>query len=178
MRRFHTHTQRHWRTASLLAIAGSISALALADVPQHLSATVDGKRFESDDDSITYLLPRKSVLNLIAKTKGSSAYPPPKTPIDQLSIVCNHFEAKPVKFAFPSAGSPSCEVRFKKGLSKEMFGDPQAEYKLADGNNQLEITSVQGKVIEGKFSFELIEVKTKARMTISSGIFKAEDRQL
>ncbi len=178
MHRFQTLPQRRLRIASLLAITCSVSTLVLAEVPQNLSATVDGKRFESDDDSITYLLPRKNVLNLIAKTKGSSAYPPPKTPVDQLSIICNHFESKPVKFSFPKAGSPSCEVRFSKGLSKEMMGDPQAEYRLVDGNNQFEITSVQGKVIEGKFSFELIEIKTKARLTISGGVFKAEDRQL
>ena len=178
MQPFQQRVKRHLLAASLLTITCSVPTLALADVPQNLSATVDGKRFESDNDSITYLMPRKGVLNLIAKTKGSSAYPPPKTPVDQLSIICNHFESKPVKFSFPKAGSPSCEVRFSKGLSKEMMGDPQAEYRLVDGNNLLEITSVQGKVIEGKFSFELIEIKTKARLVISGGVFKAEDRQL
>ena len=49
---------------------------------------------------------------------------------------------------------------------------------MVDGKNQLEITSVKGKVIEGTFSFELVEVKTKTKMTITGGTFKAEDRQL
>ena len=36
---------------------------------------------------------------------------------------------------------------------------------------------VKGKVIEGLFSFDLVEVKTKARLSITGGSFKAEDRQ-
>jgi hypothetical protein len=67
--------------------------MARADTPQKLSATVDGKLFESDDDSIMYLLPRPGVFNLIASTKGSATYPPPKTPVDRLSINCNNFLA-------------------------------------------------------------------------------------
>lgn len=164
---------------SFLAIGLALPLDAQADTPQRLGATVDGKVFESDDDSILYLMPTKTSLNLIAKTKGAAAYPPPKTPIDQLSIHCRNFDAKPVKFAFSYAGNQSCEVTFSKGLSTEMLGKPQAQYQLAaNGKNQFEITSVKGKVIEGTFSFELVEEKTKARLTITGGTFKAEDRQL
>jgi hypothetical protein len=58
-----------------------------------------------------------------------------------------------------------------------MSGDPQAEYRLGNGPNMLEIKSVNGKVIEGIFAFELVEVKTKAKLSITGGSFKAEDRQ-
>ncbi len=163
----------------LLSIGLALPLAAQAEkTPQRLSATVDGKLFESDDDGILYLIPRNGVLNLMASTKGASAYPPPKTPVDKLSINCNNFDGKPVKFAFAKSGSRSCEVSFSKGVSKKPFGDPDAEYRMVDGNNQLEITSVKGKVIEGTFSFELVEVKSKAKMTITGGTFKAEDRQL
>ena len=98
--------------------------------------------------------------------------------MDKLSINCNNFDGKPVKFAFAKSGSRSCEVSFSKGVSKKPFGDPDAEYRMVDGNNQLDITSVKGRVIEGTFSFELVEVKSKAKMTITGGTFKSEDRQL
>ncbi len=170
---------RHALTLALLATAMTLPLAAHADkTPQHLSATVDGKLFESDDDGILYLIPTKGVLNLIASTKGASAYPPPKTPIDNLSINCRNYDGKPVKFTFANSGSRSCEISFTKGVSPKPFGEPQAEYKLADGKNQLEITSVKGKVIEGTFNLEMVNVKTKAKMTITGGTFKAEDRQL
>lgn len=167
-------------TALTVAVIGlTLPLAALADkTPQSLRATVDGKPFEGDDDTIMYLVPTKGVLNLMASTKGAAAYPPPKTPVDKLSINCRNYDGKPVKFTFANSGSRSCEVTFTKGVSQKPFGDPQAEYRMVDGNNQLEITSVKGKVIEGTFSFELVEVKTKAKMTITGGTFKAEDRQL
>ncbi|MES2950638.1 MAG: hypothetical protein V4858_19065 [Pseudomonadota bacterium] len=166
-------------TALLASIGLTLPLAALADkTPQRLSATVDGRLFESDDDGVLYLVPVKGVLNLIASTKGASAYPPPKTPVDKLSINCRNYDGKSVKFTFANSGSRSCDISFTKGVSQKPFGDPQAEYRMVDGKNQLEITSVKGKVIEGTFSFELVEVKTKAKMTITGGTFKAEDRQL
>lgn len=169
----------HALALALLATGLALPLTAQADkIAQNLSATVDGKQFESDDDGILYLVPVKGVLNLIASTKGASAYPPPKTPVDKLSINCRNYDGKPVKFTFANSGSRSCEVSFIKGVSQKPFGEPQAEYHLASGKNQLEITSVKGKVVEGTFSFELVDVKTKAKMTITGGTFKAEDRQL
>ena len=170
------------RSASALALAfmaiGLSLPLAAHAETQRLSATIDGKVFESDDSGIMYLVPRNGVLNLMASTKGGAAYPPPKTLSDKLSINCSDYDGKPVKFTFAKSGSRSCEVSFTKGVSRKPFGDPEAEYRMVDGKNQLEITSVKGKVIEGTFSFELMEVKTKAKMTITGGTFKAEDRQL
>ena len=165
-------------TLTIIAIGLSIPQAVSAETRQRLSATVDGKVFESDDDGILYLMPRQGVLNLMASTKGASVYPPPKTPVDKLSINCSDYDGKPVKFTFAKSGSRSCEITFTKGVSKKPFGDPEAEYRMVDGKNQLEINSVKGKVIEGTFSFELVEVKTKAKMTITGGTFKAEDRQL
>ncbi|MBK6321405.1 MAG: hypothetical protein IPF38_04055 [Burkholderiales bacterium] len=163
---------------TLMAFGLGFPLAATADTPQRLSATVDGKLFESDDDGIMYLMPTKGVLNLIASTKGASAYPPPKTPVDKLSINCSNFDGKPVKFIFAKSGSRSCEISFTQGVSQKPFGEPVAEYRMVDGKNQLEITSVNGKVIEGTFSFEFMNVKTKAKMVITDGKFKAEDRQL
>ena len=176
-----TFTSRYVYALTLTAVAVGLTLprTALAEkTPQRLSATVDGKLFESDDDGILYLIPINGVLNLMASTKGAAAYPPPKTPVDKLSINCKSFDGKPVKFSFPKSGSKSCEITYTKGVSTKPFGDPQAEYRLADGDNQFEITSVKGKVIEGTFSFEMVDVKTKAKMTITGGTFKAEDRQL
>lgn len=163
---------------TLMAFGLGLPLAASAKTPQHLSATVDGKVFESDDDGILYLMPTKGVLNLIASTKGASAYPPPKTPVDKLSINCSNFDGKPRKFTFANSGSRSCDISFTQGVSQKPFGDPVAEYRMVDGKGQLEITSVNGKIIEGTFSFELVNVKTKAKMGITGGSFKAEDRQL
>ncbi|MBC3920543.1 hypothetical protein H8L32_23970 [Undibacterium sp. CY18W] len=164
--------------ASLVVCSLAPALLAHAKVPQQLSAKIDGKLFESDDDGITYLIPTKGVLNLIASTKGASAYPPPKTLTDRLSIICRSFEGKPVKYQARDFGNNGCEVKFIKGESKQPFGEPVAEYDARDGKNMLEITTVSGKVIEGKFSFELKDKKTKAVLMITEGTFKAEDRQM
>ena len=162
-----------------LMIVSTVAAhtAALADTPQSLTAKIGGKPFESDDSGILYLMPTKNSLNLIARTKGGGVYPPPTTPIDRLSIMCKDFDAKPVKYVAKDFGTYGCEVKFVQGESKKPMGDPQAEYRIAPGNNVLEITSVKGKVIEGKFAFELVEVKTKAKLSITDGTFKAEDRQ-
>ncbi|MDP1978936.1 hypothetical protein [Undibacterium sp.] len=164
--------------ASLAVCSLAPALLAHAKTPQQLSAKIDGKLFESDDDGITYLIPTKGVLNLIAVTKGASTYPPPKTLSDRLGIICKNFNGKPVKYQGKDFGSNGCEVKFTKGQSKQPFGEPVAEYEVRDGKNMFEITSVNGKVIEGKFSFELKDKKTKAVLSIVDGTFKAEDRQL
>jgi hypothetical protein len=160
------------------ALTGVISGPVFAETPQKLSAKIAGITFESDDASILYLMPSKGVINIIASTKGASAYPPPKTPIDRLSIICRSFESKPVVYTAKDFGSYGCEATFTKGESKKPFGDPEAEYRIRDGKNSLEITSVKGKVIEGKFSFEMIDKKTGNKISITDGVFKVEDRQL
>lgn len=162
-------------------LACFITALALPALAetQNLSANVAGTKFESDDDGITYLMPTRTVLNVIAKTKGAMAYPPPKTPIDRLSIVCKNFQGKPVRFEAKDFGGHGCEATFVKGESKTPMGEPQAEYQVVPGGkNSFEVTSVKGKVIEGKFALELADKKTKAKIAITEGTFKAEDRQM
>ncbi len=162
-----------------IAAAFSLPLAAQAKTPQNLTAKVGGKVFESDDPGILYLMPTKSGFNLIAGTKGASAYPPPKTLTDRLSIMCRGFNAKPVKWVAKDFGNHGCEVTFVEGESKKPFGDPVAEYRATGSDkNVMEITSVNGKVIEGKFTFEMINTKTKARMMITDGTFKAEDRQM
>lgn len=160
-----------------VAVAFAVAIPAQADTPQNLSATIDGKKFESDDKGILYLMPTKTGLNLIASTKGASAYPPPKELSDKLSFNCKHFEGKPRKYTAKEFGNAGCEVEFIVGESRKPFGDPVAQYRVVDGNNSFEITSVNGKVIQGKFSLELANVKTKAKIKITDGAFKAEDRQ-
>ena len=68
-------------TALAIALACAINltpAHAAKTTTQTLKATINGTVFESDDAGITYLIPTKGVLNLIASTKGASAYPPAK----------------------------------------------------------------------------------------------------
>ena len=173
------------RRKSLVALTTSFTLLvaiaapsANAATPQALKATVDGKVFESDDNGIIYLLPTKGVLNLIAITKGASAYPPPKTLNDQLSVICRSFDSKPVKYVAKDFGNHGCEATFKKGMSKVPFGNPEAEYDSRYGkNNTFEVTSVSGKVIEGKFHLEMKDKKPNSPLVIIDGTFKAEDRQ-
>ena len=165
--------------ATLLACScTALAAPAFAET-QSLTASVGGTKFESDDPGITYLMPTKTVLNLIAKTKGASAYPPPKTPIDRLSIVCKNFQGKAVRFEAKDFGGHGCEAVFVKGESPKPFGEPQAEYRMVPGGkNWIEITGVKGKVIDGKFALEAADTKTKATIVITEGVFRAEDRQL
>lgn len=162
----------------LLPLALLCCSATHAETPQNLSAKVDGKVFESDDAGILYLVPVKGVLNLIAATKGASAYPPPKELADKLSINCKNFEGKPRRYTAKEFGSAGCEVKFIKGESRKPFGEPVAEYKVVDSaSNAFEVTSVKGKIIEGRFSFEMVDIKSKAKMKIADGVFKAEDRQ-
>jgi len=164
-------------TSVFLALGLGLPFIAHAET-QMLKATIDGNVFESDDAGIAYLIPIKGTFNLGASTNGSAAYPPPKTPIDRLSIICRGFEGKPIKFVEKDFGTHGCEVQFSKGVSKVPFGDPMALYESRWGqNNMIEITSVKGKVIEGKFHFEMKEKKPKSGAMVMEGTFKAEDRQ-
>lgn len=164
--------------SALLSATAALSPVAAHAETQTLKATIDGKVFESDDSGILYLIPVKGAFNLSASTKGASAYPPPTTPIDRLSILCRGFDLKPVKFVDKDFGNHGCEARFAKGESKKPFGDPDALYDARDGKgNVIEITSVKGKVIEGKFRLEMKEKKPKTGVIVVEGTFKAEDRQ-
>jgi hypothetical protein len=162
-----------------LAIFGACAVLpvvALAE-KQTFKATIGGTAFESDDDGILYLLPVKGTLNLQASTKGASAYPPPKTPIDKFSFVCRGFEGKPVVLSFKSGG---CELKFTKNVSQKMGGDPSEKQHFAVGgkNQSFEVTAVRGEIIEGKFRVEVKEAAPGSAPLVIEGSFKAEDRQL
>lgn len=158
----------------------SAGAAAQAAETQSLSARVGGAAFVSDDDGIT-LVPlgnSSGSFSLSATTAGGSAYPPPKTPIDRLSIICSGLAAgKPIRLDSASFGRAECDVRFYKGV-KPMGGDPDAEYTLdkQHAGNVFEVQSVAGKLYAGRFSFHLIDA-SGAKQAVE-GEFKAEDRQL
>lgn len=150
---------------------------ARAKVPQMLTATVGEATFASDDGNI-YLIPVPGSFTLTAASAGADAYPPPKTPIDRLSIICTSYaDGKPTTYAANEWGPNLCQVNFIKG-DKPMGGEPEATYTIdkSASDNLLEITSASGKVIEGRFHFTLKSDKGAA-LKISDGRFKAENRQ-
>lgn len=162
---------------SLLFVSALAFTAADADVPQMLTATVGDAKFVSDDGNI-YLVPVPGSFTLTAATTGADAYPPPKTPIDRLSITCNAYaDGKPTTYAAKEWGPNLCQVNFIKG-DKPMGGEPDATYTIdkSASDNLLEITSANGKVIEGRFHFTLKSEKGTT-LKISDGTFKAEDRQ-
>lgn len=166
------------RIALLVLLAAGVTVQAAET--QSLSAKIDGASFVSDDDGIT-LVPlgnSSGSFSLSATTAGGSAYPPPKTPIDRLSVVCSGLDVgKPLRLDSKSFGSAECDVRFYKGV-KPMGGDADAEYKLdkQHAGNSFEVQSVAGKVYAGRFSFRLLDAAGAAHAV--EGEFKAEDRQL
>lgn len=154
------------------------AAAARAEQSQALSADVDGTTFVSDDDSIL-LVPVAGTFTLIASTKGSTAYPPPKSPIDRLSVTCDDPNGKPMRFDSQKfANRNACRASFEKGEDKAA-GTPEVEYELDSSSktNAFEFTAVNGKVYEGTFQFSM-KAANGAKLTITSGKFKVEDRQL
>ncbi len=166
---------------SLLFFALACSFIATASEPQSLSARIDGTSFTSDDDGIT-LVPignASGSFSLSATTQGGSAYPPPKTPVDRLSIICSGLVAgKPMKLDSKSFSRAECDVRFVKGV-KMMGGDPDAEYTLDKDHagNLFEVETVTSKRYAGHFSFRLVDAQGAAHL-VTDGKFVAEDRQL
>lgn len=151
---------------------------ARAETPQSLSAQIGDIAFESGDEEIT-LVPIMGKFSLSASTKGAAAWPPPKTRIDRLSIVCDGFEdGKPLVRDHSDFQRSTCDVTFAKG-SKPMGGSPDAEYTLDKDSpdNRFEIAAAQGKVYKGNFTFRLKDDKG-AVITVTNGRFTAEDRQL
>ncbi len=168
-------------TRSMISFAfitlAAISA-ARANEPQSMAAQVGDIAFESGDDEIT-LVPIGDKFSLSASTKGAAAWPPPKTRIDRLAIICDGFEGgKPLTLDHKAFERSTCDVTFAKG-SKPMGGSPDAEYRLDKDStdNRFEITHANGKVYEGTFSFRLKDGKG-GTIAVTNGRFKAEDRQL
>jgi hypothetical protein len=160
------------------ALAFSLTTTAAE--PQSMNAQIDSTAFVSDDDGIL-LVPIGDAggsFSLSAMTQGASAYPPPRTPVDRLSIICGGLLAgKPVKLDSKWFSRAECDVRFAKGV-KVMGGDPDAEYKLDKNHagNVFEIETATGKRYSGRFSFRLIDAQG-AEHLVTDGKFVVEDRQ-
>lgn len=148
-----------------------------AETVQSLQATIDGKAFVSDDDSIT-LIPVSGSFTLVALTAGASSWPPPKTPIDRLSIVCDGYkEGQTLVVDAADFDRSLCNVTFTVG-HRGMGEAPDAEYRLdkSFADNRFEITAAHGKTIEGRFSFQLKDAAGKT-LALTDGRFVAEDQQ-
>jgi hypothetical protein len=160
------------------AIVAVLCIAAHANEPQSLSATIDGTRFVGDDDTILLVPLDKGAFSLVAATAGAASYPPPKTPIDRLSIHCDGFAAGATMQLGPKDfASAACNATFSKAATKA--GDAADEYSLDkdDPGIAFEITAAHAKVVEGRFA---LRMKNKAGkvLTIADGRFVAEDRQL
>ena len=156
----------------------ALTSSVQAETPQTFAAQVGDIAFESGDAEIT-LVPIRSSFSLSASTKGASAYPPPKTRLDRLSIVCDGFEdGKPLLLDHKAFERSNCSVTFEKG-TKPMGGSPESSYQLDknSADNRFEIVTANGKVYEGRFTFRLKDEMGNA-VSVSNGRFKAEDRQL
>lgn len=169
-------------TRALAALIATTTLMpAVAGEPQSMSATIAGNAFTSDDDGIT-LVPignSSGSFSLTATTAGGSAYPPPKTRIDRLAIVCSGLSANsPVTLDSATFSRAECDVRFSLGV-KPMGGDPDAEYRLdkAHAGNRFVVEAVSAKRYTGRFQFHLVDAKG-ATYEVVDGRFVAEDRQL
>jgi hypothetical protein len=169
-----TERTMHRITRILLSTLFAISAIAVqANEPQSFSANVDGASFAGDDDTILFVPLPSGTFSLGVSTAGAMAYPPPKTPVDEFSIVCEGFTpGKPLKLDSKALSPASCDATFKQGADGTRFS-------LDKDNpaNRFEISSSHGKVIEGNVELHLKNPAGKS-MTISNGKFVAEDRQI
>ena len=167
------------RPIVLFAIAAGVAAgVAHADVPQAFTATIGDIAFESGDDEIT-LVPISGKFSLSASTKGAATWPPPKTRVDRLAIVCDGFEdGKPLLRDHTDFERSTCDVTFEQG-TRSMGGSADAEYTLdkSSPDNRFEIAVAEGKVYKGSFTFRLKD-KSGKTIVVSNGRFTAEDRQL
>lgn len=161
---------------ALPLLAASIGAGA--DEPQSLGARVDGTAYAGDDDTIQFVPLPSGAFSLGAATAGAASWPPPKTPIDRLSITCRGFEpGKPLDLGSKEFDNSSCDATFSKGARE---GGTEADDYALDKNSaetSFRITASHGKVVEGTFRLRLRNKAGKV-LVISDGHFVAEDRQL
>ena len=151
----------------------------IANEPQSLGASVGGTAYAGDDDTIDFVPLPSGAFSLGAATAGAASWPPPKTPIDRLSITCRGFTpGNTLKLGSQEFDNSSCDATFTKGAASESGKDTD-DYALDKDNpaTSFEITAAHGKVIEGRFE---LRMKNKAGKTlaITDGHFVAEDRQL
>jgi hypothetical protein len=155
-----------------------LAALAHAEHPQSLGARIGDVAFESGDADISFIATR-GAFTLSASTRGASAWPPPKTRVDRLSIVCDGFvDGEPLRLDQAAFARSTCSVVFDRG-TKSMGGAPDATWQLdkKSVDNRFEISAANGKVYTGTFSFVLVD-DTGASLRVADGRFVAEDRQL
>lgn len=163
--------------ACLLALASFAATTAFADTPQQFSARVGDEVFTSDDAGIT-LIPINAAFTLTASTAGAAAWPPPKTRVDRLSIICDGYTpGVPFTLDAEAFQRSTCDVRFVYG-TRPMGQTPDAEYQLdkSSAENRFEVTASRGKVIEGRFRFQLRD-EAGQPLPVVDGRFTAEDRQ-
>lgn len=151
--------------------------VARAEVTQSFTAVFGEVAFESGDDEIN-LIPIGSSFNLSASTRGAAGWPPPKTPIDRFSIVCDGFrEGQTLLLEQASFSRSTCSVTLEKGRSAGGAADASYVLDTSYAGNRFEITRAQGKVYEGRFSFRLKDAAGQL-LEVSDGRFLVEDRQL
>ena len=169
---------RHRFLLTLAFVPLAASVVTGASEPQSLRAQVDGVAFAGDDDTIQFVPLPSGAFSLGAATAGAASWPPPKTPIDRLSITCRGLEAgKTLKLGSKDFDNSSCDATFSKGASEA--GKDADDYALDKSSTAtlFEITAAHGKVIEGRFELHLKNKAGKA-LAITDGHFVAEDRQL
>ena len=174
---------RNFATAA--AAVGTLGFAASAHAQQSFTATVDGKAWESDHAGITVIpVPLSGTVTITAASKGFSSYPPPKGYADQFLISCP-LPKKPQRFITTRNQSSGCRVSFPNAARNIMSPDwakikNEGEYESKGGSNDkgyVNFTTVSGKDIEGEFSVDLFEEKTKKKITVS-GKFRGIDRQV
>jgi hypothetical protein len=155
----------------------AVSFAGHAETVQSLQATIDGKAFVSDDESIT-LIPVSGSFTLVALTAGASDWPPPKTPVDRLAIFCDDYEeGQTLVLDSEDFDRSACDVTFTVG-HRGMGEASDAEYRLDKSfeGNRFEITSVRDKTIMGRFAFQMKDEAGRI-LSITDGRFLAEDQQ-
>jgi len=173
-----------------LRISGLWLAACLATsgawAQQAFTATVGGQAWASDHDGITVVPVETSgggsTVTLRAVTKGFSGWPTPKGFPDAFSLLCP-LPRKAEKVAVGVTGNRDCRISFTKAERSLMSPDykttpNEGEFtSVSGGNGFVNFTRVQGKTIEGEFSAELVNTKTKAKLPVS-GKFKGLDEQV
>jgi hypothetical protein len=166
------------------AFAAILSSIAFSNAihaQQTFTATLDGKPFESDNDGIT-VVPTSGSVSISARTKGYGAYPPPKGFADRLSIVCP-LPKTPQKFSTEGSGG-LCTIQWVIAGRSMMDADYKTtpneggfvSGKAGAKGGFVNFTKVTGKTIEGEFSAELVDTRTKKKI-IATGKFKGIDDQ-
>lgn len=171
--------------AAAAAVVGTLGFAASAHAQQSFTATVDGKAWESDHQGINVIpVSLGGSVTITAASKGFSAYPPPKGFADQISIVCP-LPKKPERFIAARNPSNGCRVSFTKAARNIMSPDyattkNEGEFEIKGGSGDkgyVSFTTVSGKTIEGEFSVELVEEKTKKTIAVN-GKFRGLDKQI